>query len=295
MLLRMSRAAAVLLLAWLQPVAASEPARLEALTAFAATDHFVVQSEATGRPHQVFVRKPEGYDNAPDAFPTVYALDGDIAFPILAAYHVLLTIDTGVPEALIIGVGYGAFSPADGNFRSYDYSTPPFGKEYGLGGAPDEAGGAAAFHRFLVEELAPRIERDYRADPGRRILFGQSRGAHFVLYSAYNAPDAFWGRIASNPSLQPNREVFFANLADRPASASKLYFSSGAHDWPRLRTDALALFEHLADQDSLPWALKTVSIPNGTHAAFLTEAYRQGIAWLFDVDAAPPPELEGAH
>ena len=37
------------------------------------------------------------------------------------------------------------------------------------------------------------IERRYRADPDRRVLFGQSRGGYMVLWSAFTVPGSFLG------------------------------------------------------------------------------------------------------
>ncbi|MEO1015695.1 MAG: alpha/beta hydrolase-fold protein [Pseudomonadota bacterium] len=274
---------------------ANGAAPLRSLATLAYTDHFLLESEEIGRAFHIFVRKPEGYDAAPEKFPTVYALDGDVTFPMLAAYHLLLAIDTDVPEALIVGIGYGTLDPEKGNYRSYDFSTPPFGPDFGLGGAEDETQGAAAFHAFLTDTLIPKIERDYEADPARRILIGQSRGAHFVLYSAYNAPEAFWGRIAINPSLVPNRERFFRSFEAASMTDARLFFASSENDWPRLRKDALALFDHLDAQETPPWRLETVSVPGGTHAANYVDIYREGMKWLFGVKTAATPNETDDH
>ena len=69
--------------------------------------------------------------------------------------------------------------------------------------------GAPRFLRFLETELLPTIESRYRIDPTRRILAGQSRSGYFVLWSAMEAPDLFWGRIASNPATTPHMYLAF--------------------------------------------------------------------------------------
>ncbi|MEM6538733.1 MAG: alpha/beta hydrolase-fold protein [Pseudomonadota bacterium] len=275
--------------------AGASDASLSTLASFQDTDHFEIDSAILGRKLSIFVRKPDGYDEADGPYPTVYAIDGDILFPILAPYHYLLTFDTDIPEAIVVGLAYGTFSPEEGNLRSYDYSWPPFGPEFGLAGAKDDNGGAAAFHRFFTEELMPKVESQYKSDASRRILIGQSRGAHFALYSAYQHPNAFWGRIASNPSLKPNKENFFQDLTGAEPSGSSLYFSSGENDWPRLRDEALSLFDHLNSQASLPWRLKTVTVPGGTHAANLVDVYRDGIKWLFNQEEISKVDGEAQH
>ena len=259
--------------------------RIDYLAGLSPADHYELLSEAVGRSYHIFVRLPENYDETRDAYPTVYLLDGDIVFPLIAAYHLFLSYDEPVPDAIIVGISYGTFDRENGNYRGTDYTAPPVPEDYRTGPqAGDANGGAAAFQQFLADELAPMIEDKYRADPDRRIIVGQSRGAHFVLYSALTRPALFWGHIASNPSLQPHVDFFFQDLKAGDAQPSNLFFSSGSRDYPSFREDALKLFDHLHRQDEKPWRLKTVTMKGETHAAGITNVYRAGMKWLFSPD-----------
>lgn len=236
-------------------------------------DYFELNSDHVGRPFHIYVRYPEGYEEGDRSYPVVYILDGDSLFPILAANHLFLTYDEGLPEAIVVGIAYGSFDSSV-NRRGFDFSAP----------APDsgpEQGGAPAFSAFLRHELIPVIDRRYRTDPERRVLFGQSRGGYLVLYSAFTEPDLFWGRIASNPSFDPGRERFFLP----PAAASRgdlgLVVTSGSRDYPVLRESALAWRDAWRCIDQRPWALNFVTIQGGTHAAHSMSSYREGMVWLF--------------
>lgn len=243
-------------------------------------DYFKLESNAVSRPFHIYVRLPADYYTSARNYPVVYLLDGDSLFPILAANHLFLTYDESLPEAIIVGIAYGAFE-SKVNKRSYDFSAP----------APDasaEQGGAPAFNRFLEQELLPEIAQRYRIDRSRQILFGQSRGGYLVLYSAFTEPDLFWGRIASNPTFEPGEELFFAP----PAAATKtdlgLVVTTGSRDWPKLRQAAVRWQQHWQDAAGTPWQLKVITIENGTHAASSTESYRQAMLWLFS-RAEPKP------
>ena len=239
-----------------------------------AGDYFPIDSAAVGRRFHIYVRLPADYATQPERrYPVVYLLDGDSLFPILAANHLFLTYDDGLAEAIVVGIAYGGFGP-EVNRRNIDF-TPPGA------GVPAEQAGAPAFQDFLRDELIPRIEQGFRADPDRRILFGQSRGGSFVLWSALTEPDLFWGRIASNPALEPGREIFFGR--PRPAARRdlKLVVASGERDRPRLRQDALAWFAHWQGRSDMPWTLNTITIENGTHAADAPNVYRRAMRWLF--------------
>src|SRR5690606_27465718 len=76
-----------------------------------AGDYFLLDSKTLVRPYHTHVRYPEGYAESGAAYPTVYLLDGDILFPSLGAYHLLLHYDEPVPEAIVVGIAYGTFDP----------------------------------------------------------------------------------------------------------------------------------------------------------------------------------------
>ncbi|MBX9574184.1 MAG: esterase family protein [Caulobacteraceae bacterium] len=243
-------------------------------------DYFRTESQEVGRPFHIYVRLPDGYDPArAAAYPTVYLTDGDSLFPILAANHLFLTYDDDLPEAIVVGIAYGGFDPAT-NRRKVDFQTP------GDGVAPDAAG-APAFQSFLKRELIPEIERRFHADPSRRVLFGQSRGGAFVLWSAVNEPDLFWGRIASNPSITPGVESLMGAAAPAVRDDLGVVLVSGTRDWPDLQAEAElwgSAWEARADR---PWRLHRARVEGGTHAANAGDAYRIGMNWLFGRPAPP--------
>ena len=235
-------------------------------------DYFRIESQATGRAYHIYVRYPEGYDPAAQTpYPTVYLTDGDSLFPILAANHLFLHYDERLPEALVVGIAYGGFDPAV-NRRNIDFQSP---------GEGVEQPGAEAFQRFLKSELIPRIEAGYRSDPQRRVLFGQSRGGAFVLYSAVTDPDLFWGRIASNPSITPGIESLLEPAAEAARADLGVVVSSGTRDRADLQAEAAQWLRHWESDPSRPWRLHSVRIEGGTHAANSTDAYRAGMLWLF--------------
>lgn len=267
---RLTTGLAALILSACQSLPATDP--MDSLPALAG-DYFALQSAAAGGTYHIHVRLPPEYDQGDARYPVVYVLDGDSLFPVLAANHLFLTYDDGLPEVIVVGIAYGAFDP-EVNRRGYDFSAP----------APDagpDQGGAPAFHRFLEHELIPAVEARYRADPERRILFGQSRGGYLVLYSAYTDPDRFWGRIASNPVFDPGRQRFFSPPAQGTRADLGLVVTSGSEDNPGLRQAALEWFAAMERPGDRPWAVHAVTIEGGTHAADSTRSYRQGMGWLF--------------
>lgn len=228
-----------------------------------AGDYFPLHSKAMGSIYHIYVRYPEGYSEHPGQhYPVVYLLDGDSAFPLIAPEHLFLTYDDQIPEAIIVGIAYGSFSPPM-NHREMD-----FGER-----APD-------LQRFLADELIPVVETRTRADPNRRILVGQSFGANFVLYSAFTRPDLFWARIASNPSARMHQSL----MAGEPQAALRddlhLFVVSGTANNAQGRQAALD-WVALWRQRQTPWQLDEIDIPGGTHAADFGNAYRLSLRRLF--------------
>lgn len=230
-------------------------------------DYFAIDSAEAGHRYHIYIRTPEGYDENPGRrYPIVYLLDGDSLFPMLAPSQLFIHYDDGLPDVLVVGIAYGSFE-APQNRRRHDFTE-----------------GSDAFARFLERELIPATERRVRADPARRILFGQSRGGGFVLHSAFTQPDLFWGRIASNPTLDE-----LPSLSRPPVAAARndlrLLVASGSRDRPQFRGPALQWFREWSGRSGLPWDLRTHTIDGGTHAADAPRVYRQAMNWFFETPA----------
>ena len=233
-----------------------------------------LQSETLDRPFHIYLRLPEGYEDSEANYPTVYLLDGGITFPLLGAYYRYLSLSGEVPDMIIVGISYGNTDFGGGNFRGSDFTAAAPDREH-YGGAPE-------YQKFLEQELLPFVEENFRSDETRRIIFGQSLGGQFVLYTALTEPDLFWGHIASNPALHRNLPYFLARPGDDRQTSSKLFVTSGADDNERFRTPALAWIEHWTAQEDTPWTLRAKTLPDETHFSPAPTVFRQGIAWLFE-------------
>ncbi len=236
------------------------------------------ESEIVGRGYHIYVKLPEGYDDGNNiAYPTIYVLDGGALFPLFSAYYRYLNFGEEVPDSIIVGISYGTDSFEEGNFRSTDYSAPSKERDYW--------GGAANYQSFLAKELFPLIEQAYRSNPERRVIFGQSMGGQFVLYTALTRPSLFWGHIASNPALHRNLSFFLERFSyAQETGRSKLFVSSGTLDDPQYREPAREWIRHWNARIKKPWQLKTMDLEGHSHMSAPPAAFRQGMQWLFSED-----------
>ena len=236
-----------------------------------------VNSEIVGRGYHIYVRLPFDYDESARDYPTVYLLDGGNTFPMLAPYYRYLNLGDEVPDMIIVGISYGSDTSEGGNFRSTDFTAPSEERDY-WGGAPN-------FQSFLRDELFPIIETGYRSDGNKRIVFGQSLGGQFVLFTAQTEPDLFYGHIASNPALHRNLDFFLKDHADVVGSpSSKLFVASGTDDVPRFREPALEWIRYWSSRQQLHWRLRTINLPDHSHMSAPPAAFRQGLIWIFRSD-----------
>jgi hypothetical protein len=262
-----------LFLLWIPSLYAQEPS-FKWLEGLGETRYHRVDSRLLEQTYHVFVRLPEEYEPG-KKFPAVYLLDGGMTFPILAGYYRYLRLGEEFPAAIVVGISYGTDDWQKGNMRSRDYTAKADDRPYW--------GGADNFQNILRTEILPLIEQNYSADSSRRIIFGQSLGGQFVLYTAQTAPELFWGYIASNPALHRNLDLF---LNMKPAEAKapdprRLFVSSGSDDDPEFREPALAWMQQWSKREQLPWSLKTMTLEGQSHFSAAPEAFRQGLRWIF--------------
>ena len=141
-----------------------------------------VESDFLGPSRHVEVWLPPGYeDDADRRYPVIYMHDGQNLFdPRIANTGV----DWGVDEAMMRGAEAGAFGPA---IVVGAWSTAERFDEY----SPWHD--APRYARFLIEELMPRVNREFRTltGPGDTFVMGSSMGGLLSFYLVTNHPDVF--------------------------------------------------------------------------------------------------------
>jgi predicted alpha/beta superfamily hydrolase len=263
------------------PADSFDPSRLQGL---GVTRYHAFDSGTLGHPLHIYVRVPESAAQNPGRrYATIYLLDGGINFPLLSSYYHYLRLGEELPELMLVGISYGSDTFDGGNFRSSDFTAPAEDREWW--------GNAPVFQSVLEQELMPMIEGEYPSDSGQRIIYGQSLGGQFVLYSALTRPDLFSGHIASNPALHRNLDFFLAwkGKDEMPRNATRLFVAEGELDDPRFRTPASKWIEYWsAPGRERPFELEVRMLPGHTHLSAGTESFRLGLQWLF------PPGETGA-
>jgi len=253
------------------------PNGLAALHSITPDGFHLVEAKDLSRPFYVYVRLPDSYAESDQRYPVIYLLDGGFTYPMLASYYPLLRIDEpGMPEAILVGISYGGADFENGNYRSTDFTAPSPEREFW--------GGAPIFQDFLANELLPFIAKQYRTNETRRIVYGQSLGGQFLVYSAMTQPDLFWGRIASNPAFHRNLDYF---LEIEPAAAqteTHLIVTAASEEVAVFRQPSRQWIDRWTAQDDLPFTLHVIDLPGERHATAAPLSFRAGMRMLFTAE-----------
>ncbi len=153
---------------------------------------YELASKTLGDVRRINVYLPEHYGEAGKAFPVVYLLDGgetEDFHQITALAQITAAYGEG-RELIVVGI--------EGKDRRHDL-TSPSQVEADRKLLPT-SGGAAAYRRFLVEELKPWVAARYRTD-GHAALMGESLAGLFTAQTLLEAPESFDDYIVVSPSL----------------------------------------------------------------------------------------------
>lgn len=257
----------------LSGAASAQTLNIKAMQGLGNPKYHSIKSQKLFQTYHLFVRLPADFD-AKKKYPTVYLLDGGLTFPLLSGYYHYLRFTDELPKMILVGISYGSDNFKTGNSRGRDYTAKSKERDFW--------GGAGAFEDVLSQQIMPLVEKHYPADSAKRVIFGQSLGGQFVLYSAMTNPGMFAGYIASNPALHRNLEFFLQDAATggKTVGKSKLFVSDGSDDDPVFRGPALKWMKHWENKTKRPWQLKTTTLEGQSHMSAAPDAFRLGIQWI---------------
>ncbi len=237
------------------------------------------------RTYEIFVQTPPGYDPTADRrYPVVYLTDGAYAFPVAASVSRLPFFFDEFAPVIFVGLsaakGEKLLSSRQRDLTPY---APPGWKTPG--------GGAADYLSFIEQTVFPFIEGEYRADPERRTLVGQSYGGLFGAWALLARPGLFESYILTSPSLWVMRHQIFTDENETPVASpphrARVYMAVGGRETnptpgPRgtsMIADQTFFAERLRQREGL--VVKDDIIENATHGTTFPTGFINGMAWLY--------------
>ncbi len=183
-------------------------------------------------PRDVLIYRPPEYEAAPDArFPVLYMHDGQNLFDPRTAF--IPGHDWRLGETVEALVSASAIEPLlivavenAGVDRIHEY-TPTRDARKNAGGRAD------AYGLFLVEELKPFVDWQYRTRPGRENtgMGGSSLGGLVTLHLGLRHPDVFSRLAVLSPSVWWDGEAIVRSVDDLPGKPDlKIWLDTGTHE-----------------------------------------------------------------
>lgn len=188
--------------------------------------HFDFPAAKLGNKRTILVYLPEGYDEDSERrYPVLYMHDGQNLFDAATSY---IGVEWSVDETLTRMIASGRVEPLivvgihNTVDRVFEY-TP----------APDRArggGGASLYADFIVNDLKPFIDQNYRTRPSREHtgVMGSSLGGLVSLFLAWEQPDVFSKVGAMSTSYGWADGQILSYVDGRPIpSAVKVWLDAG--------------------------------------------------------------------
>jgi uncharacterized protein len=266
----------------------------------------LLDSQHTGRQYRITISLPLGYSASPDEgwpfnkenmlaqWPVVYVLDGNWYSGMVTDIIRPMSWCGSTTDAIVVGIGYPENDDPMESFREAftrrNADMTPLrneAEEKSLEAQhkrPAPTGDAANFLKFIQYELTPLIEKDYRADPSRRILAGFSYGGLFALFALFEAPGLFESLIIVSPTLSYGdrftfqREEAFAKANKKLPARIYLYvgeLEESLND--STVTDTLRLAAILAGRSYEGLSLVKYVFPDQYHCAVVAPAFQEGL------------------
>jgi len=223
-------------------------------------------------PRHVSVWLPPGYtlpENASRRYPVLYMHDGQNAFdPATAFLGREWHADEVATDAILRGeippvIIVGIWNTPE---RVADY-TPDQDMEEARGdNKPQGRGGQGArYLDWIVRELKPFIDSNYRTQPGResRAIMGSSLGGIISLAAAERHAETFGCVAAVSPSLWWNKGAVIERWRVRTPDLCRLWVDMGDRERAGL-ADALRSFEAAA-RPTCGTRLHAEVVPGGRH------------------------------
>jgi predicted alpha/beta superfamily hydrolase len=207
-----------------------------------------IDSVALTAPRMVRVWVPPSYGQAPDRrFPVLYVHDGQNVFSVVGtnvafgwgSWELDLTADRLIQagrlqEIILVSVDCSPnrYEEYRGPARAWTEAELAAMEPRRRPPAPGDDRAYEAYRRFLVNELKPRIDREYRTMPGAAHtgVLGSSLGGLCSLAMAWERPDVFGLAASMSGAFQVEGSHFLAKVLRGYAGSLKpvrIYVDSG--------------------------------------------------------------------
>lgn len=251
--------------------------------------HFRLDSRAAHCAYEIEVVVPSDPLPPGTTCPVAYCMDWYVIGDYLESLPPLMALGRLAEPYILVGITQGS-TPDDWSvMRTRDYTpahpTDEYSKSNMYAKALPSTGGATNFAVFLRNELIPRIESEYPADPSGRCFVGYSLGGLLGVYVLATDPQLFQYYLLGSPSLWFNDYYLSSELEalspDQLQTIKRVYVSVGEEEsWEMLKSfDLLRAALHRKGFEDP--RMKTEIIDAAGHVGALPISLYNGCRFLF--------------
>ncbi len=262
-----------------------------------ATEVRTILSSVVGQEYLISVALPFHYDEHPEkTYPVIYVLDANLHFGMVVdmvrVMNYRIPFCNELPDAIIVGIGYpviGTLTEIHNqvmHLRMRDFlpEASEWGEKFISENFPISyhvgAAGADRILHFILQELVPLIESEYRVDATDRTLLGHSWGGNFAFHTLFNQPRLFQRYVVVSPDLPFDNENKYSQ--EHESLPVSLYLAYGE---PELDEEGLSnfnFFNRILENRRYTGFKQTQQIfPRCTHCAVVGPAYQAGLVAVF--------------
>ncbi len=281
-----------------------------------ASEMRMMNSKHTGRKYRITISLPLGYSKSPGEgwpfndtpaqWPVVYVLDANWYFGMVTDIIRPMAWCGSTTDAIVVGIGYAEDKdPVEAfreSFTRRNADLTPVRDEAEEKSMeeqhkrPTPTGDAGNFLKFIKDELIPMVEKDYRADPSRRILVGHSYGGLFGAFAMFEAPDLFDTLIVGSPTLSYGNRFMFqreeAFAKEHKKLPAKVYLYVGEYEEDikdTTVTDTLRLAAILQGRQYEGFSLVKHVFLDQNHCEVAAPGFQWGLKFALKKSTEPSP------
>jgi predicted alpha/beta superfamily hydrolase len=174
------------------------------------TEVRTVRARELGRDYQIYVSLPASYARSGRSYPVVFVTDAPYTFPLARAIAWRAgRKGRAIGEFILVGLSYANGETAEYS-RRRDYTPGPTADTdvtSDMPGREPKFGEAAAYARYLANDVFPMVAKHYRADMNRKTYIGHTFGALLGLDMLFSERPLFEQYVLGSPSLWFGRRM----------------------------------------------------------------------------------------
>lgn len=236
---------------------------------------FEINSHHLNRNVKIWVYLPLDYLQATEKLPVLYMHDGQNLFDEKLSFAGEWQVDESLDklfkekgkQIMVVGI-------ENGGEKRTEELTPFPNPKYGGGKADD-------YLNFIIEELMPKIERDFNASHQRKDIgmMGSSLGGLITYYAAYKHSDKFSKFGVYSPSFWFNNKIFELTKNSKLPSDTRMLMMIGEKEQDE-HMNVIKMENLLKQHQNIE--LRTEIYPLGEHnESFWSGEFKDDVEWLF--------------